>query len=135
MSFSKEQWQVIEEQLSFPYSQVKLKCDGYEVSAMVKKIKGLKFCVTVYVDGVYKGEWMDGKHEGPLKFHCKKRRYFLNGKRRQDCIRELSKRGTPAASKKCIKNGWISITNTGCHFGPVQDHSVATFVKPVRKLN
>lgn len=106
MSLSKEQWQVIEKQLSFPYSKVKLKCDEYEVSAVVEKIKGLKFCVTVYVDGVYRGEWMDGKHEQPLKFHRKMRRYFLNGKKRQYCIRELSKRGIPAASKKMYRK-WL----------------------------
>lgn len=106
MSFSKQQWQVIEKQLSFPYSKVELKCDGYQVSAVVEKSKGLKYCVVVYVDGVYKGEWMDGKHEQPLKFHCKKRRYFLRGKQRQDCLRELNKRGTPAASKEMYRK-WL----------------------------
>lgn len=79
---TKEQWQEIESKISHPYGFVKLKCDGYVINAVVQKYKGLKYCVVVYVDGVFEGKWMDGKDERALKFHCKRRRYALTGSKR-----------------------------------------------------
>lgn len=51
MTLSKEQWQDIEESLSYPYGTVKLKCDGHDVAAVVSVYKR-RLVVDVYVDGV-----------------------------------------------------------------------------------
>ncbi len=91
-AITKERWAYIETRLSHPYGSVKLKCDGYEITAQVQKYKGLKYCVVVYVDGVYKGKWTDGKDVRAQKFHCKNTRHVWPAKQRAEAKKELSKR-------------------------------------------
>lgn len=64
---TKEQWQVVEESLAYPFGNVKLKCDSFEVSAQVRPLKGMKLVVSVFVDGHMKGAWLDGKDERCIK--------------------------------------------------------------------
>jgi hypothetical protein len=54
---SKEQRQAIERELSVPYlCSVKLKIDGHEITLRTERFKGLRFVVSLYVDGHIKGE-------------------------------------------------------------------------------
>jgi hypothetical protein len=92
MAFTKEQWQVLEVQLSHPFGRIKLKCDGYEIEAIVERGKGLKLVIMVYIDGWFKGEWMDGKDERCLKFYREKRSYLYSSKTRAKAKEMLCKR-------------------------------------------
>lgn len=92
MALTKEQWQVLEEQLNYQFGLVKLKCDGYEVQAKVEKGKGLKLHIMVYIDGWFKGEWLVNKDERCLKFFRKQEKYTLSNAMRIHAKRMLRSR-------------------------------------------
>lgn len=92
MALTKEQWKEIEEQLSSSYGRVELRCDGYEITADMQKLKNLRYCIAVYVDGVIKGEWMKGEHVIPLKFHREKKIFLYPEKMRSDAEKKLANR-------------------------------------------
>ncbi|MEW5905123.1 MAG: hypothetical protein AB1722_12370 [Pseudomonadota bacterium] len=75
MAITKEQWEQIEANLSGVFGFVELVCDGYKINAQVQQDK-MKLVVSVYVDGIMKGEWIfnAANSEIPRKFHCEKKR-------------------------------------------------------------
>lgn len=93
MTFSKEQWQVLEMQLSSPFGRVQLKCDGYEVTAVVEKQK-MKLIVGIYVNGCIKGKWLlDKECDESRKFFRHVKKYAVRGKKRTELLIESRKRG------------------------------------------
>lgn len=63
-----------ERRLTFLYSELKLHCDGYDVTLQVHQVK-MKLVVETFVDGVFKGEWMIPKEGEVIP-----QRQFLNKK-------------------------------------------------------
>ena len=61
------EWKRVEQSLTLPHGSAKLRCDGIEVTASVEMVKPLRFAVVVYVDGVWKGEWL--RADPPLHQH------------------------------------------------------------------
>lgn len=53
-----DEWKRVERALSFPYGHAKLKCDGRTIDASVQQVKDLRMGIVVYVDGVWRGEWL-----------------------------------------------------------------------------
>lgn len=64
-----QDWKEVEKSLKSFYSSVKLRCDGYEVTLLLRQISQFKNAILVYVNGVIKGEW--------LCKDCEERRRFL----------------------------------------------------------
>ncbi|MDT0496499.1 hypothetical protein RM530_03850 [Algiphilus sp. W345] len=62
-------WTQFEAQLAHAYGSARLRVDGYDLSLQVQRIKGLRYEITVYVNGWMKGEW--------LTQDCEERRRFL----------------------------------------------------------
>ncbi|SOD42308.1 hypothetical protein [Nitrosovibrio sp. Nv4] len=91
-TLTKDQWQKIETELSSPYGNVKLRCDGYEITASIQRLKPLQSCIAVYVDGWIKGEWMNGKDERALKFYCEKKRFLWSVQNRSEAKKKLLNR-------------------------------------------
>lgn len=60
----------VESKLSIPYSSVELKVDGYNLTVGHVLEKPLKYCLVVYIDGVFKTNW--------LFEDCEIRRRFCN---------------------------------------------------------
>lgn len=59
MKLTPDQWKAVEKSLSYPHGHVELLCDGAtKVVAQVQEAKPLKFMVTVFVDGFWRGEWL-----------------------------------------------------------------------------
>lgn len=63
-------WQRVERALFHPYGRVELRCDGRSIVAYVVAVKPLRFAITVYVDGQWRGEW--GRAEKP----CDEQRFM-----------------------------------------------------------
>lgn len=129
MMLSKDQWQEIEKSLSHPYGFVKLKCDGYVINAVVEKYKGLKYCLVVYVDGVFEGKWMDGKDERALKFHCKRRSYALAGSKRAEALKEIKRRSLNKELKNFYQKWLDKYIDTWMPFWP----NAKSFCRHIRK--
>jgi hypothetical protein len=53
-----ENWSKVERRLENPYDLVKLKIDGYNVTIAHARVKPLKYCLIVYIDGKFKMEWL-----------------------------------------------------------------------------
>lgn len=52
------QWKAVEESLAYPHGHAELTCDGRRIAAQVQQVKELRFEVVVFVDGVWRGEWL-----------------------------------------------------------------------------
>ena len=67
MKLSKEQKAELIGELNMPWGQVKLRCDGYVVDLQIvrKSAKSLSYCVSVYINGVFKGIWVSDKESHP----------------------------------------------------------------------
>ncbi|SFK92800.1 hypothetical protein SAMN05216302_102146 [Nitrosomonas aestuarii] len=93
MTFSKEQWLDLEDELSRPFGRVKLKCDGYEITAAVERTK-MKLVVSIYINGFMKGKWLlDQDCDESRKFLRRVRKYLVNGKKRTELLIKSRKRG------------------------------------------
>jgi hypothetical protein len=101
---SKEQWTDIERELSGVYGRVELLCDGYKVNAVIKQKTALKFVITVYVDGVIKGEWFRGEAEEAKKFHCATKYYAYKAAARAEAKTKLKSKRLHASLKDHYKH-------------------------------
>jgi len=108
MPLSKPQWEVIEKSLAYPFGAVNLRCDGYEIAAHVQQSK-MKLFVMVYVDGEFKGAWLDGKDDRCIKFCQKKIKHILNSSEKKKALeasrmRSLSKEDRAMFKEAAEKN-------------------------------
>ena len=91
-TLTKDQWAEVERRLSTPFGRVEFKADGYALVGAVSGMGGLKQAVVVYVDGVMKGEWINGGCPEAEKF-CRPRCIWLyKTKDRERAKAELKKR-------------------------------------------
>jgi hypothetical protein len=119
MAISKEQWNEIEKQLSGSWGRVELTCDGYKVSAVIERVGPLKLAVSVYVDGLIRGEWIDGESEIPRKFHQEKKRFVFGAKYRAALLKSSKakvwnkeeREKYAADAKRTISHWWPYWTN------------------------
>ena len=88
---TKEDWKVVEENLKHLLDIVELQCDGYKVSLVLKRETQFKNSIMVYVNGSFKGEWMDKECEESRRFLRKVSRSLYNQKQKQ-AFGKLSKR-------------------------------------------
>lgn len=93
-----QEWTEVEQALDCPYGIAKLHADGHELSLVVKRGKGLRYVVVIYIDG--KIEW--GKAVRPeadaieRKFWRTRRTYLYGPKERAHAAAQAKKRGMPA---------------------------------------
>ena len=86
--------------MSYQLSRVKLKCDGYEVSAVVEQLR-MKLVVGIYINGYMRGKWLnDINCEESVKFFRRVKGYLVKGKKRTDLLHEINKRGVCHLTKK-----------------------------------
>ncbi|MDT3668982.1 MAG: hypothetical protein ROZ37_01465 [Aromatoleum sp.] len=97
---TKEQWAQVEADLSHPYCPVGLRCDDHEITLKVEREKGLKFVVSVYVDGWIKGEWFKGEPEHVRKFWREHRSFLWKPKQRAEAAKRLKQRGLSKDSRE-----------------------------------
>lgn len=57
MKISKEQWQKLEEQMTYDYVDIKLKYKGFELSVQRVRTAENKTALAVYINGSYKISW------------------------------------------------------------------------------
>ncbi len=77
MSLSKQEKDEIKNRLDCIYNSVNLQCNGYLITARLGRIPKNKLAIIVYVDGVFKGKWLDATKpcdEGKRFFPLHKKR-------------------------------------------------------------
>lgn len=65
MKLTREQKDRLAQTLTSPFGGVKLLCDGYQITLVVERFKGMRYRVMTYVDGHFKGEWVDPDNNAP----------------------------------------------------------------------
>lgn len=110
MKLSKEQKQELIDALSHPWGRVSLKCDGYQISLVVKRSKGMTYRVVTYVNGSWDGKWMSGREEHPeQKFLRKSVTPAASKKFRDDMEKAVGKRNF---KKMCVADPYWTATVT-----------------------
>ncbi|MDE5917695.1 MAG: hypothetical protein K2G62_06185 [Oscillospiraceae bacterium] len=83
-----EEWKTVESALIPPFGRVKLKIDEYNVDIGVVYDKPLKYCYSVYIDGIFKSKWLLEDCEIRKRFCQKHTKSLLNAKQKQKLKRE-----------------------------------------------
>lgn len=99
---TKARWQEIDRTLRHPFGMVKLKCDGYEITAAVETLK-MKLHVMIYIDGRFEGKWLDGKDERCIKFYQCKKRYVLRGEARKRALSQAANKRLDKEARAMFK--------------------------------
>lgn len=106
MKLTQEQKKKLIEQLSIPYGAVALRCDGYEIKLRVEAVKKLTYRVVTYVNGEWKGVWIDASRPCPeQKFLNKTERPFATPTQKAKAEKLFGKRAVakdPFYTKKLV---------------------------------
>ena len=125
---TKEQWEEIEKTLSYPYQSVKLRCDGYEVHAVVKS-DNMKLVIVLYIDGWMKGEWLKDESEMGVKFFDRKTKYLSKPKERAGAFKQMNNKRLPSDLRAIFKRIYEAKYS---YFSPVWT-SARSFCRHIRK--
>ena len=120
---TKEDWAKVQEALSGLYKTVRLNVDGYNVALQLRMATAYKNVIAIYVNDVFKGEWMLND--------CEERRCFVQ-KREKSFYSPKEKERLNKVSKKMLKELKINIEakfeyyqNHWSSFGALKKHLIA----------
>lgn len=65
MKLTREEKDLLAQKLSSPFGSVNLLCDGHKITLAVERSKGMTYRVMTYVDGYFKGVWMNPENNAP----------------------------------------------------------------------
>lgn len=89
----KEIKQNLIKQLSYPFGQVELECDGYRISLQVKQKSPLKFVIMTYINGKFVHEWMRPDKNHPESKYLRQHNYpAYTPKQRANAVKLLGKK-------------------------------------------
>lgn len=120
---SKEEWLEVQKALESLFSTVKLKIDGFNLSLALVRIGTYKNAIVVYIDGVFKGEWLIKDCEERRRFFQKKERSILSSKQKIDWKKLSKKSQKELAEKYDIKYSFYSSCWTS--FNSLKKHFIA----------
>lgn len=93
MKPSKEQKAELIAALSHAYGKVVLVCDDYRITLKIQRTKSLSYRVVTYVNGIWKGEWVNGQESHPeQKFLNKQIRTMCKPSEKARAIKQFGKR-------------------------------------------
>lgn len=99
-----ELWEELEDSLSL-FSTQHLLIDGYKIGLQLRRAKGLKLVIMVFVDGVFKHKWLHEEgNELRRRFYWKRSKYAVSKKFRDAYVKHLGKR-------KAKKDGYFDKVN------------------------
>ena len=99
-----EDWEkVIKLERSWTGARVKLAIDGFEVIIKRERLKKTQDIFMVYINGWFKGEWLNNDCEERRRFYQCKKLYLYSGKQRQNLIKESVNKKRSADYRKWCK--------------------------------
>lgn len=99
-----QDWKDIERELGYPYGRARLRADGHVITLVVERGKGLRYVVSVYIDGVIEGCKLTRPEPEAVerKFWRARRHYLHSAKIRAEYARKAKLRGLPPEIKACF---------------------------------
>lgn len=102
---TKEQWAKIVEDLNSLYIVVYLRCDGYLVSASLRRTSKLKLSIVVGVNGwEIKGEWLPSPSKGRAMSE-EAQRFWFQSRRQKYSAKQLQSLEKIWGKRECRKRG------------------------------
>lgn len=86
-----QDWKDIERKLNGFYDRVRLVCDGYELSLVLRRYNQFRNVIAIYVNGVVEGKWYLEDCEERRRFFCPKTKNLLSRKEKAG-LKKVSKR-------------------------------------------
>lgn len=77
---TKNDWDQVKTSLERFWGSAELKIDGYQISLSLVRVSTYKLAIAIYVNGVFKGEWLMKECEERRRFFPKKERSLLTAK-------------------------------------------------------
>lgn len=109
MQPTKEQWAKIAEELNSLYSGVYLRCDGYLVSASLRRTSKLKLNIVVGVNGwEIRGEWFPSPSNGRAMSE-EARRFRFQSRRQKYSTKQLRSLEKIWGKRECRKRGFYDL--------------------------
>ena len=124
MSLSEADWKNIERDLSWAYGSADLDVDGYRLNLRVERLKALRYVITVYVNGQFRGEWCQKDCPERARFMCKVERPTYKPKQRQ-VLRNLAKQFKRPDDVLNPDRKFAYYTPYWTSFAPLKRHLVA----------
>ncbi|WP_284641206.1 hypothetical protein [Paenibacillus silviterrae] len=84
-------WKEVEKKLLSLYNQVKLLCDGYELTIMLERSGQFKNHISIYINEQIKGAWMIEDCEERRRFFCERQKSFYT-KKQKESVGRVSKK-------------------------------------------
>lgn len=116
-----QDWKEVEERLNLFSAIVKLRCDGYEVTLVLKRISQFKNAIMVYVNGEIRGSWLAEDCEERRRFY-RPRVKSLYSQKQKAALRKVSKKlrkkfglPNPEAKYTFYDFYWTSFKALKCH--------------------
>lgn len=96
---TQEEWKQVEKALEYFFKRVELQVDGYEVSLTLQRVGVYKNAIAIYVNGVFKGEWITTECEETRRFIQKREKSILT-KKDKEARKKLSKKAQKELAEK-----------------------------------
>ena len=115
---NKEEWNDVENKLQSFFDMAKLRCDGYEVTLRLERLNQYKNAIMVYVNGVFKGEWLNGESEEAKRFYNKVTKTLSNSRSKafKKLPKKLQKELKTEYSYSYYLPYWTSFSSLKRHF-------------------
>lgn len=102
-----DEWKQVEKTLSSLFDHVILNVDGYEITLALRRVTPYKAEIAIYINGIFKGEWLSQDCEERRRFLRKSERRLFSDKK----IKELGFKGKDA--EKMRKKKSLTTTTHG----------------------
>lgn len=131
---TKAEWDELKHKLSYAYGREELMVDGFKLTLTVQCVKALKYEITPYVNGEFKGIWCRDKTEEAVRFMCPKTIHLFSPTQKKKMTRGLSKKlikewfpNIDAKSTYYVW-GWTSFASLKAHL--IKNNKSIELVKP-----
>lgn len=119
---TKQEWDEAEKALKDFFHQVHFCIDGYKVTVRLVRVSTYKNAIAIYVDGVFRGEWLINECEYRRRFLPKKEKHLFTAKQMEDLRKQLR------LSKKACERYNSTFTYYDAHwasFAAMKRHLIA----------
>lgn len=103
-----DDWKQIEEILKSFFKSVKLNCDGYEITLVLRQLTTFSNAIVVYVNGKFEFQWLMEDCEERRRFCCPSTRSILNKESKKAWSKLLTKKEMKEKEKNSMYTNYRS---------------------------
>lgn len=105
-----DQWKTLQSELGQPFGHAELLVDGYKITLEVQRERALKYCIAIFIDGWFRGEW--------ARADCEERRRFLSERKVSMWTPAQKKKLTAGMGKRAVAKYFPDLDKTASYWLP-----------------